>query len=287
MTLRAKNISKTFDETKVLDNVDFEIVKGRITALVGRNGSGKTSLIKILSQVYDPSEGRVLVDEKNLDSFPELKDRIAYLPDNFSYFNYETIGGAMGYYQIAYETFDVDFAKAELEKLGFDMKTRIRNLSKGNKSLVGLVLVLATKADYVLVDEIVDGLDVLNKKKVMAYLLDAGEDRGILVSSHELEELEGIADRVIYLSKDGKIRLMENARKADIVKIQIVAKDELPEIVKNQAVVKGQMARVYTVLGGGSEENWRHILDSEDIIQYDFLPVKLEDLFYYEEGRRS
>lgn len=287
MTLRAKNISKTFDETKVLDNVDFEIVKGRITALVGRNGSGKTSLIKILSQVYDPSEGRVLVDEKNLDSFPELKDRIAYLPDNFSYFNYETIGGAMGYYQIAYETFDVDFAKAELEKLGFDMKTRIRNLSKGNKSLVGLVLVLATKADYVLVDEIVDGLDVLNKKKVMAYLLDAGEDRGILVSSHELEELEGIADRVIYLSKDGKIRLMENARKADIVKIQIVAKDELPEIVKNQAVVKGQMARVYTVLGGGSEENWRHILDSEEIIQYDFLPVKLEDLFYYEEGRRS
>lgn len=287
MTLRAKNISKTFDETKVLDNVDFEIVKGRITALVGRNGSGKTSLIKILSQVYDPSEGRVLVDEKNLDSFPELKDRIAYLPDNFSYFNYETIGGAMGYYEIAYETFDVDFAKAELEKLGFDMKTRIRNLSKGNKSLVGLVLVLATRADYLLVDEIVDGLDVLNKKKVMAYLLDAGEDRGILVSSHELEELEGIADRVIYLSKDGKIRLMENARKADIVKIQIVAKDELPEIVKNQAVVKGQMARVYTVLGGGSEENWRHILDSEDIIQYDFLPVKLEDLFYYEEGRRS
>lgn len=287
MTLRAKNISKTFDETKVLDNVDFEIVKGRITALVGRNGSGKTSLIKILSQVYDPSEGRVLVDEKNLDSFPELKDRIAYLPDNFSYFNYETIGGAVGYYQIAYETFDVDFAKAELEKLGFDMKTRIRNLSKGNKSLVGLVLVLATRADYVLVDEIVDGLDVLNKKKVMAYLLDAGEDRGILVSSHELEELEGIADRVIYLSKNGKIRLMENARKADIVKIQIVAKNELPEIVKNQAVVKGQMARVYTVLGGGSEENWRHILDSEDIIQYDFLPVKLEDLFYYEEGRRS
>lgn len=287
MTLRAKNISKTFDETKVLDNVDFEIVKGKITALVGRNGSGKTSLIKILSQVYDPSEGRVLVDEKNLDSFPELKDRIAYLPDNFSYFNYETIGGAMGYYEIAYETFDVDFAKAELEKLGFDMKTRIRNLSKGNKSLVGLVLVLATRADYLLVDEIVDGLDVLNKKKVMAYLLDAGEDRGILVSSHELEELEGIADRVIYLSKDGKIRLMENARKADIVKIQIVAKDDLPEIVKNQAVVKGQMARVYTVLGGGSEENWRHILDSEDIIQYDFLPVKLEDLFYYEEGRRS
>lgn len=287
MTLRAKNISKTFDETKVLDNVDFEIVKGKITALVGRNGSGKTSLIKILSQVYDPSEGRVLVDEKNLDSFPELKDRIAYLPDNFSYFNYETIGGAMGYYEIAYETFDVDFAKAELEKLGFDMKTRIRNLSKGNKSLVGLVLVLATRADYLLVDEIVDGLDVLNKKKVMAYLLDAGEDRGILVSSHELEELEGIADRVIYLSKDGKIRLMENARKADIVKIQIVAKDELPEIVKNQAVVKGQMARVYTVLGGGSEENWRHILDSEEIIQYDFLPVKLEDLFYYEEGRRS
>lgn len=287
MTLRAKNISKTFDETKVLDNVDFEIVKGKITALVGRNGSGKTSLIKILSQVYDPSEGRVLVDEKNLDSFPEMKDRIAYLPDNFSYFNYETIGGAMGYYQIAYETFDVDFAKAELEKLGFDMKTRIRNLSKGNKSLVGLVLVLATRADYLLVDEIVDGLDVLNKKKVMSYLLDAGEDRGILVSSHELEELEGIADRVIYLSKDGKIRLMENARKADIVKIQIVAKDELPEIVKNQAVVKGQMARVYTVLGGGSEENWRHILDSEDIIQYDFLPVKLEDLFYYEEGRRS
>lgn len=287
MTLRAKNISKTFDETKVLDNVDFEIVKGKITALVGRNGSGKTSLIKILSQVYDPSEGRVLVDEKNLDSFPELKDRIAYLPDNFSYFNYETIGGAMGYYEIAYETFDVDFAKAELEKLGFDMKTRIRNLSKGNKSLVGLVLVLATRADYLLVDEIVDGLDVLNKKKVMAYLLDAGEDRGILVSSHELEELEGIADRVIYLSKDGKIRLMENARKADIVKIQIVAKDDLPEIVKNQAVVKGQMARVYTVLGGGSEENWRHILDSEEIIQYDFLPVKLEDLFYYEEGRRS
>lgn len=285
MILHGKCLVKSFGTKKVINNVDFKLEPGTITAIVGRNGSGKTTILKLLASVLKADEGCVLIDEQNINNFPALKTHIAYLPDRFNFFEYESIGGAMDYYKIIYPDFDTDFANKEIEAIGLGMKDSIRSLSKGNKALVGLVFILASQADFVLVDEILDGMDVLNKEKIIQYLLDSA-DRGkaILVSSHELEELEGIADRIIYLGLDGQIKKLNSMDESNVVKIQVVTKDLLPKIIKERAIVRQNIGRVYTIIAKGDKGIWREFLKDEGVVQYDFLSPRLEDLFYLERG---
>lgn len=284
MILKAENLSMAYDKKLVIDDISFKLNTGEITALVGRNGSGKTTILKILSQILDAKTGEVVIDEKPITSNPEMKVNYAYLPDRFDFFSYNTGMQAMEFYQIIYPEFDKEFVIREAEKLGLSLKNNIRTLSKGNKALLGLLIVLGTNAKFLFLDEVLDGMDVLNKEKIIGYIIGAqAKGRAILISSHQLQELQGISDRVIYLSLDGKIKEVSNERESDIIKLQVVTKDELPKDIKEKAVIRQHIGRVYTILlkdGNG----WEEILNREEIVQYDKLPVHLEDLFYWEQG---
>jgi ABC-2 type transport system ATP-binding protein len=284
MKLKAENISMAYDKKQVIDNISFTLSTGEITSLVGRNGSGKTTILKILSQILDPQSGEVLIDEKDLSKNPEMKINYAFLPDRFDFFSYDTGLQAMEYYKIIYPEFDSEFAITEAEKLGLSLKDNIRTLSKGNKALLGLIISLATNAKFLFLDEVLDGMDVLNKDKIMGYIIDAAtKDRSILISSHQLQELQGISDRVIYLNLDGKINEVSNEKESDILKLQVVTKNELPKDIENISVVRQHIGRVYTILIG-DKEGWEELFNKEEIVQYDKLPVHLEDLFYWEQG---
>lgn len=286
MNLEIKDISKSFGKKDVLNDVSFTLELGEITALVGRNGSGKTTLLKIISQIYDQDKGAIVLDNKLVQVFPEEKVNLAYLPDRFAYFDYDSIAGAMAYYKIIYPDFDENFANKELAQGGFDKKISLRSLSKGNKSMVGLILILATGAKFILVDEVLDGMDVLNQEKIIRYLLEAaGDGRSILVSSHELTQLQAIADKVVYLNMDGSAKDLGDIQESGIIKIQIVSKDSLAKDIEDRLVIRQKIGRVYTAIGQGSKAAWEEILKDESVVQYDFLPVKLEDYFYYEKGR--
>lgn len=284
MKLQAENLTMAYDKKQVLDDVNFTLKTGEITALVGRNGSGKTTILKILSQILKPQKGEVVIEEKPLSSNPEMKINYAYLPDRFDFFAYDTGMQAMDYYKIVYPDFDKDFVVAETEKLGLSLKENIRTFSKGNKALLGLIIALGTKAKFLFLDEILDGMDVLNKEKIITYIIDAAtQGKSILVSSHQLQELQGISDRVLYLSLDGKINEVSNEKESDIVKLQVVTKEKLPEELKDIAVIRQHIGRVYTILLKETE-GWKSLLDTEEIVQYDKLSVHLEDLFYWEQG---
>lgn len=285
MILHVKNIVKSFEEKNIIDNVDFMLQPASITAIAGRNGSGKTTILKMMAGILDCDEGCILIDEKNLKYFPKLKENIAYLPDRFNFFDFEKVSQVIEYYEIIYPKFDKEFVIREFNEIGISLDDRIRSFSKGSNSLVGLILILATNAQFVLVDEILDGMDVLNKEKIIGLLIEAADKgKSILVSSHELKELEGLADRIIYLSLDGKIREVESMGQSNLIKIQIVCKDSFPKDLENSLVLRQNIGRVYTVIGKGSADSWRERLDREEIVQYDFLSLKLEDFFYYERG---
>ena len=284
MILKAENLSMAYDKKLVIDDISFKLNTGEITALVGRNGSGKTTILKILSQILDSQSGDVIIDNKSLSSNPEMKVNYAYLPDRFDFFSYDTGIQAMEFYKIIYPEFDKEFVIREAEKLGLSLKNNIRTLSKGNKALLGLLIVLGTNAKFLFLDEVLDGMDVLNKEKIIGYIIDAqAKGRAILISSHQLQELQGISDRVIYLSLDGKIKEVSNERESDIIKLQVVTKDELPKDIKEKAVIRQHIGRVYTILIK-DDNGWEEILNREEIVQYDKLPVHLEDLFYWEQG---
>ena len=288
MIVEAINVNKSFDENKVLDNVTFSLDQGLITGLVGRNGSGKTTLLKIISGIYKQDSGKIKIDGKSLEINPKTIENLAYLPDRFDYFNYYKIYELPKYYEILYPTFDKDFFNGEIAKFSYNPKASIRNLSKGEKNLLGLICVLASNAKVILVDEVLDGMDILNRRRIIEYLLDA-KDKGcaVFASSHELTDLSGICDEIYYLSKEGVLNKTHDEEKLSLNKLQVVVKDKLPENIKNKSVIISNIGRVYKILIDAKSEFLQELLQDPDIVQYDKLEVKVEDYFYLEEGARK
>ncbi|WP_296114674.1 ATP-binding cassette domain-containing protein [uncultured Anaerococcus sp.] len=284
MLFEVDNLSKAFGQNHVLKYVSFDLRPGTITGIVGRNGSGKTTLLKILCGIYKADAGEFTLDKKKLVDKPDLIKHIGFLPDRFDYFSFYKAKDLPDFYKISYEDFDSDYFFTELNKNDIDPNQSIRNFSKGQKNLLGLITILASKADILLVDEILDGMDVLNKKLILSYILDAKEEgRTVLASSHELGYLAGICEEVLYLSKDGRLK-NTSIEKENIKKIQVVVKDELPNLLIDNSVIVSSIARVKVILTKADDGLLKEMLKSDDIVQYDFLDLKIEDYFYMEEG---
>lgn len=285
MIVEVMSLYKSFGKNKVLEDVNFSLDEGKIYALVGRNGSGKTTLLKTMADIYQKDIGEVLICGKSYKTDKHIIENIAYLPDRFDYFDYSSVEKMLGYYETIYPNFDRKFAKKELEKNKIDLKKNLRGFSKGYKNLIGLLATISTNAKILLLDEILDGMDVLNKEIILSYILDLKEEgRTVLASSHELEELAKVADETLYLSKDGKLtNLYRNKEK--FVKLQIVVKDKLDPKVLEKSVLRFNIGRVYTILAENKENLLENIRENETVVQFDILDPKIEDYFYWEKGR--
>lgn len=285
MIVEVMSLYKSFGKNKVLEDVNFSLDEGKIYALVGRNGSGKTTLLKIMADIYQKDLGKINIFGKSFKEDKHIIENIAYLPDRFDYFDYSSVEKMLGYYEVIYPNFDKRFVLKELEKNNIDIKKNLKSFSKGYKNLIGLLAVIGTNAKIVLLDEILDGMDVLNKEVILSYILDLKDfGRIVLASSHELEELAKVADETLYLSKDGKLtNLQKNKNK--FVKLQIVVKDELDPKILDRAVLRFKLGRVYTILIENRENLMDSIKKNESVVQFDILDPKIEDNFYWEKGR--
>ena len=288
MRIRAEKITKAFDERKVLDNISFNLEEGMITGLVGRNGSGKTTLLKSLCGIYDMDGGSFSLDDKDLSENPSLIKNIAFLPDSFDYFNYYKVKNIPGFFRVIYEDFDETFFFEEIKRQKIDPDKNVRNFSKGQKNILGLITILASGAKILLIDEILDGMDVLNKKEILSYLIDAKDSgKAVFASSHELDQLSGISDYIFYLTKDGKLIDTSDERINQLRKIQLVFKDQVPESLDRRMILVNKIGRVATILVNASEKEVEEILKREDLVQYDILNPKIEDYFYLERGQED
>ncbi|WP_311561700.1 ABC transporter ATP-binding protein [Peptoniphilus duerdenii] len=278
--LQINDIHKSYGEKHVLNGISFSVEKGKVTSLIGRNGSGKTTMLEILSRIISQDGGFISIDDKKIDEDITLQQNIAFLPDRFDLFKYSNALRIMEFYEIIYPHFDREFVKTELTKLRISPKMDVRNLSKGQSALLGLVIILATGADYILLDEILDGIDVVNRRKVIEYVLDAtAAGRAVLISSHSLDELESISDTAIYISLDGSLQAVDQS--LNLNKFQIVLKETLKKEDREKLFITGEIGRVITILTEDSFEEVQKKLKTE-IIQHDIIPVKYEDVFYYE-----
>ena len=288
MRIRADKITKAFDERKVLDNISFNLEEGMITGLVGRNGSGKTTLLKSLCGIYDMDEGSFSLDDNNIRENPSLIKNIAFLPDSFDYFNYYKVKNIPGFFRVIYEDFDETFFFEEIKRQKIDPDKNVRNFSKGQKNILGLITILASGAKILLIDEILDGMDVLNKKEILSYLIDAKDSgKAVFASSHELDQLSGISDYIFYLTKDGKLIDTSDERINQLRKIQLVFKDQVPDKLDRRMILVNKIGRVATILVNQSEKEVEAILKREDLVQYDILNPKIEDYFYLERGQED
>ena len=277
MKLTIEKINKKFSKKIVLNNVNFSVSTGEIVALVGRNGSGKTTLLKILSGIYSQDSGEIGiegVDNKN------IKKQLIYIPDRFDYFKNSKIKKVCEFYKLAYENFDEQYFKTELENVKLSLTSRLSELSKGQLAIFSLILGVSCRTKFIFLDEPLDGIDVINTKVITNYILDAQSDGiGLLISSHQLNALENISDKVVYL--DDGVGVSEEVNKDEYSKYQLVYQEKVSEELRSNPDVRivSNIGRVYVVIMRGSYEVTQEIIQDKELLQYDRLPISLEDIF--------
>lgn len=201
--LEVSHVSKSYSNNRVLDDVTFNITKGKIVGLLGPNGSGKTTLIKLINDLLKEDSGTIKVE--GLDLGVETKKLISYLPDKNYLNNNMTVLELLNYFKDFYEDFRIDKAKELIGKLGLDLNQKLKTMSKGTKEKVQLILVMSRKAKLYILDEPIGGIDPAARDYIINTILtNFNDDASLLISTHLISDLEKVLDEVIFL-KNGKV----------------------------------------------------------------------------------
>lgn len=201
--LEVSHVSKSYGNNRVLDDVTFNITKGKIVGLLGPNGSGKTTLIKLINDLLKEDSGTIKVE--GLDIGVETKKLISYLPDKNYLNNNMTVLELLNYFKDFYEDFRIDKAKELIGKLGLDLNQKLKTMSKGTKEKVQLILVMSRKAKLYILDEPIGGIDPAARDYIINTILtNFSNDASLLISTHLISDLEKVLDEVIFL-KNGKV----------------------------------------------------------------------------------
>lgn len=198
-----KSVTKRFGKTTALSAVDLELMPGRIIGLLGPNGSGKTTLIKLMNGLLQPDQGSIEI--AGSAPGPETKALVSYLPDRMYIADWMRVKDLMHFFQDFYRDFDPDRARSMLDSLGIAEKARIKNMSKGTREKVQLVMVMSRRARLYLLDEPIGGVDPASRDFILRTILtNYSEEATVLISTHLISDVEKILDEVIFL-KDGQV----------------------------------------------------------------------------------
>ena len=209
--LECKNIYKDYDEKQVLKDINLKIPRGKIIGLLGKNGMGKTTLIKLINDLLTPTSGEILVNGKNIGI--ESKRIISYLPERTYLDKSMTIKQTLKYFTDFYDNFDIKKAKKLIKDLDLEIDTKISKMSKGMQEKLQLILVMSRNAGLYILDEPLGGVDPATRDYILDTILNNfNEDASVIISTHLISDIERILDEVIFIDK-GKIILSSNADK--------------------------------------------------------------------------
>ena len=207
--LKIKNLSKSFDGKKILDNINLEIADGKIVGLLGKNGAGKTTLIKLINDLLVIDEGEILFKGKKIGVFS--KEHISYLPERTYLDKNMKIIDVIEYFSEFYKDFNKERAYKLLNNLNLNLENRIIKMSKGMQEKLQLVLVMSRDADLYVLDEPLSGVDPATRDYILDTILsNFKEGSSILISTHLISDVERILDEVIFID-NGKIVLTSPA----------------------------------------------------------------------------
>lgn len=207
--LETKNLSKNYFSKKALNNVNIEIPKGKIIGLLGPNGSGKTTFIKIAVGLLNTYSGEILIDGQKPGVY--TKSIVSYLPDRNHLYKWMKINDALEFFSDFYEDFDMDKANELLKFMKLKKNDKINTLSKGMIERLNLTLVLSRRAKLYILDEPIAGVDPVAREKILdAIINNYSEDSSMLITTHLVKDIERIFDDVSFISK-GEIILSGNA----------------------------------------------------------------------------
>ena len=201
--LTLENVTKKYMTRTALKGVSLRLEPGRTCLLLGPNGSGKTTMMKMIAGLAQPTSGSILFEGEPIG--PGSKAHIAYMPTENYFYNYMTIRDAGRYYADFFQDFSEDGFRRMLSDMGLEAGDRIRQLSSGMAAKLRLALVLSREARLMMFDEPLNGVDILTRTQVIDALLKGRrEGRTLLISTHLVDELEDVVDEAVLL-KEGQL----------------------------------------------------------------------------------
>ena len=214
--LESKELTKKFGSKTAVDQVSVTMEPGHIYAMLGPNGSGKTTWMKMAAGLIKPTSGEIFFDGRpvGIDSRKE----VAYMSTEPYFYAWMSIEDAGKYYADFFEDFSMDRYRAMLRDMDLDEKDKIRNLSSGMVAKMKIALTLARDARVYLLDEPFNGIDLLARDEIRTAILSAAtSDKLLLLSSHLVEEMEAVADRAVFIKKGClmEVRDLEEMRETD------------------------------------------------------------------------
>ena len=226
--IEVKNVHKRFEKIEALKGMSTEIREGAVFGLVGSNGAGKSTFLRILSGVLRPDEGEVLIDGIPVYERIEAKEKLFFIPDDQYFFPNSCPKDMMEYYNILYSGFDRRKFLEYMQRFGLDPGRKLSTFSKGMKRQVSVLLGICAGTKYLLCDETFDGLDPVMRQAVKSIFVSEimGREFTPIIASHNLRELEDICDHVGLLHQGGILFSKDlEEMKHNIQKIQCVIPD--------------------------------------------------------------
>lgn len=207
--LKINNLTKKYYNKIALRNVSLDFEPGKIYGLLGPNGSGKTTLMKVIAGLHKQSGGTVVINDEELSY--KTKAYVSYMPtENFMYENFRVVD-ILKFYNDMYEDFRYDYAINLVNDIEINLNYKIANLSSGQVGKLKAVIALSRDVDIYMLDEPLNGVDVLARDTIMDIITKShGENKIIIISTHLVSEVEKILDTVIFL-KDGLIEIFGDA----------------------------------------------------------------------------
>lgn len=202
--IEVKNITKRFGDFTAIEDINFTVEKSSIYGLVGYNGAGKTTLLKVCAGIYKPENGAVFVDDENVYDNGKIRANMFYVPDDLYFAPASNLLRMKKLYKGYYPNFSDKIFDNMVDAMGLDPKKSISSFSKGMQRQAEVVLAMATRPKYMLLDEVFDGIDPQKRSFCKNLFLEYMAETGcsMIMSSHNLQEVADLCDRVALI--DGK-----------------------------------------------------------------------------------
>lgn len=285
--IKTEKLTKKFGTYTALQDISCTIQDGCIYGMVGSNGAGKSTFLRILSGVYKADGGNVLLDGEPIYENAAAKGQIMFVPDELYYINGAIMNRMAALYQSMYPNFNRERYNELTKELGLDPKKSLNTFSKGMRRQAITVLALAASPKYIFFDETFDGMDPVVRNYVKKLICQDVIDRGAaaIITSHSLRELEDTCDQLALLHRGGLVLESDIQNlKTSQFKIQIAFREEYDKSKFSalDLVHFTKHGSVANLIVRGTQEETLDILRPMNPALLEVLPLTLEEVFTYE-----
>lgn len=284
--LETKNLVKKFGDFTAVSNLNLEIGNGTILGLIGSNGAGKSTIIRMLTGVYLPTDGEVLYDGKPVYDNVKVKRELFYFPDEL-YFAGATVKDTANFYKHFFPNFNMKFFYELCDSFKLKKSQAIFACSKGMKRQIMMNASIASNVKYIYLDEAFDGLDAVARQTYIKLFTDLSKDKGtnVIVATHNIREIDNFCDKLCLLYKSN---LIADTTPDDLIsrrcRAVVIFNDDFDkeQFINDNVSSHYSRGDKYTLTFNMSKEDAKQLIDSAGVKSSEFIAMTLEDAFVCE-----